>query len=116
MAVVVDHYQIMLLDCGAEPAEVKAQWRKLASELHPDRFIGMSAKVQLAATDRFAALSGAYAVLSDPKRKAAFDFERAIGRKSCIACKGAGRIVKRGLTAKTSAPCKKCLGEGLMPK
>lgn len=109
-----DHYLTMLLDCGAKPEEVKAQWKKLASELHPDKLPQGKPKILEAATQRFAALSGAYAVLSDPKARAAFDFEREIGRSPCHACFGRGRTTKsKGFTARVSTPCNQCGGSGL---
>lgn len=109
-----DHYLTMLLDCGAKPEEVKAQWKKLASELHPDKLPQDKPKILEAAAQRFATLSGAYAVLSDPKTRAAFDFERRIGREDCSHCFGKGRTMKsKGFTARVATPCGLCCGAGL---
>jgi molecular chaperone DnaJ len=103
----------MLTDRSATPAEVKAQWRKLSAELHPDRFATMAAKVQDAATARFAELSAAYAVLGDAKRRRAYDQELDLLTDPCAGCKGGGRTWKqKGVTARTHSICGACHGTG----
>ena len=92
------HYKAMLLYPDATAAEVKAEWRTQAAQLHPDRFVGMKDSVQKAATARFAELSAAYAVLSDTAKRKAHNVERMVGFFKCEACDGAGRKAKsRGL-------------------
>lgn len=110
----MDHYLTMLLCPGASDAEVKAQWKKLASELHPDKLAGKSEKIVKHATERFAELSGAYACLSDPKARAAFDFERAVGKDQCPACEGQGRTARRGLKGVKYTGCPTCESTGLV--
>lgn len=110
----IDHYLTMLLCPGATAEEVKAQWKKLASELHPDKLAGKSEKIVKHATERFAELSGAYAVLSDPKSRAAFDFERAVGKDVCAACEGKGRTARRSLKGVKYTGCQACESSGLV--
>jgi DnaJ-class molecular chaperone len=112
--VIDDHYLTMLLCPGATADEVRTQWKKLASELHPDKLAGKSEKIVRHATDRFAELSGAYACLSDPKKRAAFDFERAVGKDRCPACEGLGRTARRGLKGAKYTGCSTCECSGLV--
>lgn len=48
---------------GASPAEVRRAFRKIAAELHPDRFMGAPAEIRRRNADRFAQLSAAYHLL-----------------------------------------------------
>ena len=63
-----DYYEVLGVarDAGAE--DVKRAYRRLAMENHPDRNPG-----DKAAEDRFKAAADAYAVLSDPEKRAAYD-------------------------------------------
>src|SRR5688500_3589348 len=63
-----DHYQILGIERQASDAEGEAAYRKLAMRFHPDRSPG-----DLQAEERFKEISVAYAVLSDPDRRAQFD-------------------------------------------
>lgn len=62
-----DYYEVLGLDKGATPSDVKSQYRKLALKFHPDR--NKSAE----AAEHFKEVSEAYAVLSDPKKRALYD-------------------------------------------
>lgn len=62
-----DLYGIMGIDSDATAAQIKAKYRKLAKELHPDR------NVQGDARDQMAELNRAYEVLSDPRLRARYD-------------------------------------------
>lgn len=62
-----DYYEVLGLDRGANPAEVKSQYRKLALKFHPDR------NKSDEAAEHFKEVSEAYAVLSDPKKRAVYD-------------------------------------------
>jgi DnaJ domain len=48
---------------GASQAEVRRAFRKIAAELHPDRFMGAPAEIRRQNADRFAQLSAAYHLL-----------------------------------------------------
>lgn len=61
-------YEILGLPRTASQAEIKKKYRALAKKLHPDRHPG-DAKAE----QRFKELSGANALLGDPKQRARFD-------------------------------------------
>ena len=60
----MDHYSILGVTKTATPDEIKKAYRKLASQHHPDKG-GDTAKFQQ--------IQEAYAVLSDPEKKAQYD-------------------------------------------
>lgn len=62
-----DYYEILGLDKGASPEEIKKAFRKLAFELHPDRNKNPGSE------EKFKEISEAYAVLSDPEKKQKYD-------------------------------------------
>lgn len=61
-----DHYKVLGVRRKATPAEIKAAFRELARQNHPD-VAGEGNK------DKFIAIKEAYEVLSDPERRASFD-------------------------------------------
>jgi molecular chaperone DnaJ len=63
-----DHYEVLGVNRQAEAAEVKAAYRKLALQFHPDRNPG-----DRAAEETFKEVSRAYAVLSDEGKRANYD-------------------------------------------
>ena len=63
-----DYYEILGVQKGCDEAALKSAFRKLAMEHHPDRN-GGSAE----ATARFKEINEAYSVLSDAKKRAAYD-------------------------------------------
>src|ERR1700761_316771 len=63
-----DYYEALGVARSAEAAEIKAAFRKLAMEHHPDRNGGCEQ-----ASARFKELNEAYSILSDPDRRAAYD-------------------------------------------
>lgn len=63
-----DYYDLLGVERGADDAAIKAAYRKLAKEHHPDRKNGC--KVSEA---RFKAINEAYDVLKDPQKRAAYD-------------------------------------------
>jgi len=62
------YYEVLGVTRGARDAEVKAAFRSLAKECHPDRCNG-----DLGAEKRFKELNEAYEALKDPQRRAAYD-------------------------------------------
>jgi DnaJ-class molecular chaperone len=56
------------LQRGADEAAIKAAYRRLAKECHPDRHNGCPDKEA-----RFKAVNEAYDVLKDPQKRAAYD-------------------------------------------
>lgn len=63
-----DYYEILGLKKGASPEEIKKAFRKLAVKYHPDKNAG-----DKKAEERFKEINEAYAVLSDPEKKAQYD-------------------------------------------
>ena len=64
-----DHYALLGITVAADAAELRRAWRRLAVRWHPDR-------AGHAATATFQKIQAAYAVLSDPARRAAYDRKR----------------------------------------
>ena len=63
-----DYYELLGLPRGADEAAIKAAYRRLAKECHPDRQGGCKN-----AEARFKAINEAYDVLKDPQKRAAYD-------------------------------------------
>ena len=63
-----DYYEILGIDRGAGEAEIKKAYRRLAMKWHPDRNPG-----DASAEDRFKEVQEAYEVLSDARKRAAYD-------------------------------------------
>jgi DnaJ-class molecular chaperone len=63
-----DPYTLLGVSKGADDKAIKSAYRKLAKELHPDKN-----KDNPKATERFSNITQAYDLLSDPKKRAAFD-------------------------------------------
>lgn len=63
-----DYYEVLGVQRGCDEAGLKAAFRKLAMEHHPDRNDGCPH-----ATARFKELNEAYTVLADPNKRAAYD-------------------------------------------
>src|SRR4051812_39280852 len=62
------YYEILGLNRGAADPEIKAAFRRLAKECHPDSNNGDGGAEQ-----RFKELNEAYEALKDPQRRAAYD-------------------------------------------
>jgi molecular chaperone DnaJ len=63
-----DYYEILGVQRGCDDGALKAAFRKLAMEHHPDRNGGCEE-----AAGRFKEINEAYSVLSDPQKRAAYD-------------------------------------------
>jgi curved DNA-binding protein len=63
-----DYYEILEISRGATEKDIKSAYRKLARKHHPDVNPG-----DKNAEDRFKELSEAFAVLSDPEKRAKYD-------------------------------------------
>lgn len=64
-----DYYEILGLTKSASAADIKSAYRKLALQWHPDKH----KDDKKAAEDKFKEINEAYQVLSDPKKKQAYD-------------------------------------------
>ena len=65
---VATYYDILRVSHGAAPEGVRSAYRSLAQRYHPDKLQGSDDAVRV-----MAALNEAYAVLSDPDRRALYD-------------------------------------------
>jgi curved DNA-binding protein CbpA len=62
------YYDLLKVDRKAAPEGVRAAYRSLAQRYHPDKRPGNADAIRV-----MAALNEAYAVLSDPQRRASYD-------------------------------------------
>ena len=63
-----DYYEVLSVTRTASDTEIKAAYRKLAMQYHPDRNPNNPE-----AEEKFKECSEAYSVLSDPEKRAAYD-------------------------------------------
>ena len=63
-----DYYELLGIQRGSDDAAIKAAYRRLAKECHPDRHNGCPQQEA-----KFKAVSEAYEVLKDPQKRAAYD-------------------------------------------
>lgn len=63
-----DYYEVLGIGRNAQDADIKAAYRKLARQHHPDANQGDSG-----AEERFKEINEAYSVLSDPEKRARYD-------------------------------------------
>ena len=68
-----DFYKVLGIEKKAGADEIKRKYRALARELHPDKTKGDSAK-----EEKFKAISEAYEVLSDSKKRVEYDEARSL--------------------------------------
>ncbi|KAH9434390.1 hypothetical protein MCOR02_006400 [Pyricularia oryzae] len=66
----IDPYEVLSLDHTATPDQVKAAYRKAALKNHPDK---VPEDQKASAHEKFQQIAFAYAVLSDPARRARYD-------------------------------------------
>ena len=68
-----DFYKVLGVDKKAPAEEIKKRYRSLARDLHPDKTKGDAAK-----EEQFKAVSEAYEILSDTKKRAEYDEARSL--------------------------------------
>ncbi|MEY4719167.1 MAG: hypothetical protein RL563_1785, partial [Pseudomonadota bacterium] len=64
-----DFYKLLEVERNASEAEIKKSYRKMAMKYHPDR----NKENPEAAEKKFKQIKEAYEVLSDPKKRSAYD-------------------------------------------
>jgi curved DNA-binding protein CbpA len=74
---IATHYEILRVSRRARPEGIRTAYRKLAQKFHPDKMPGNADAERV-----MAALNEAYAVLSDPERRALYDQRMAAARAS----------------------------------
>ena len=78
------HYEVLGVGAGASRGEIKAAYRRLAREVHPDAAGG-------GGDEGFIRLHAAYATLADPDERARYDRD--------MACRTAGMTMRRAAAA-----------------
>ena len=75
------YYQLLEINERARPDEIRAAFYRQAARLHPDRFAGLdTGDVRAKLTAIYARVAEAYKVLSEPRRRAAYDAGLADGQ------------------------------------
>lgn len=74
---IVDPYRVLGVKPGAEYAQIHKAYRRLARRHHPDTTHDAGPEQAEASRRRMAAVNGAWAILSDPGRRKAYDSEAA---------------------------------------
>jgi DnaJ-class molecular chaperone len=84
MAVEADYYELLEVERTADDKVIKSAFRKLAMKFHPDKNPGCQESEA-----KFKQINEAYACLSDPQKRAAYDryghaaFQQGGGRSGC---------------------------------
>lgn len=69
-----NHYQLLNLNpLEASIHEIKISYKQLALQYHPDKHAGVNATEMAELNRKFAAISTAYEILSDPEKKETYD-------------------------------------------
>jgi DnaJ-class molecular chaperone len=75
----MDYYRLLRVQRDAPPRDLRAAYRKMRREFHPDKFLSEAGEVRHA-IDRVATrVTEAYLVLRDPVRRKAYDRELEAG-------------------------------------
>ena len=67
------YYEVLGLDRGASPAEIKSAYRRESLHYHPDKLRQRGETLTDENADRFRSLKQAYEVLSNPDRRKIYD-------------------------------------------
>ena len=102
-------YEVLGVPSSATAEEIRTAYRRLTLAYHPDR------NSSPGASDWMAQINRAYAVLSDPAQRAAYDRQQraAGGRVRCTACTN-GEVIRGHDGQKIRCPI--CLGRGTISR
>ncbi|KAL7086029.1 hypothetical protein ACP275_14G313900 [Erythranthe tilingii] len=95
-------YQVLGVQTGATCQEIKSAYRKLARVLHPD-VASDGPEDDTSAAEKFMRVHAAYATLSDPEKRMAYDSSlfRQRRRTAGPSCNGYSELTRRGQTWET---------------
>ncbi len=94
----VNHYEVLGVPMGADPAEIRRAYLRLARRHHPDRNIDADVAAQSRARHKMAEVNAAWAVLGDPGRRRHYDEDVRRGTAS------GGRTTVVGSAGSTTGP------------
>ena len=86
-----DFYQVLGVDKKASADEIKKKYRSLARDLHPDKNQG-----NVALEEKFKAVSEAYDILSDSKKRAEYDEARSMFERGGFRAPAGGQNFQGG--------------------
>jgi hypothetical protein len=75
----VTHYEVLGVGADADLAAIRAAWLRLARRHHPDFHVGGGAVERAEADRRMREINEAWSVLSDPRRRQAYDRRIGVG-------------------------------------
>lgn len=82
LAAMKTNYQILGISQKATPEQIKQSYRTLVKSCHPDLFVSGSEE-QERAQGRIREINAAYAILSDPRKRTAYDAKLSKRRSGC---------------------------------
>lgn len=98
----LDLYKLLQVDSEADPEVIQAAYRRLAQKFHPDLATAPDA------AERMVAINGAWEVLGDPARRAAYDLQREQAR-------AVARPPAQAAPHQPAAPRRPAAGAGMPP-
>ena len=98
----LDLYKLLQVDSEADPEVIQAAYRRLAQKFHPDLATAPDA------AERMVAINGAWEVLGDPARRAAYDLQREQAR-------AVARPPAQAAPRQPAAPRRPAAGAGMPP-
>jgi len=111
-----DYYEVLGVSKGAAEREIKKAYKKLAMKYHPDRAQG-----DKSLEEKFREVQEAYEILSDERKRAAYDQyghagvdpnRAGGGAGACPTCKGNGQVQMRQGFFAVQQTCPTCSGKG----